>query len=875
MGLAVALCGSVSSLALAETAAPASPAAASVEVNELIVTAERREQSINDVGMAISALGGDTLKAARVTSVQDLTQVVPGFTASQSRSGLPIYSLRGIGFNVISASSTSPVGSYVDQAAYVYPSMNGGPIFDIARVEVLKGPQGTLYGRNTTGGLVDLITNKPQDTFSGAITAEVGDYATHNIEGYVNIPLSDTLKVRLAMRTEDSDRGWQTSFTRPTDHRGEVHKLGARAEVAWAPTSKIDFLLTMNYWRDRSDTIAQQYGTYITNPYTANPAVWRVAPYFAAFDTAWKAANIHSNTVADWETPGAQGQLTRFGTEGNGAYSLPLGALKKHDEFTSTVLHSTWKVTPDISVISLTGFNLEHSFSPFATSGTPFEFGIFTDGGKTSNLFEELRLQGDTGRLKWTVGGYYGRDKVAGQAPGLFDDIFTVSNLRSLFAAAQNCARPGGAPGSLPTGAGTGLPGGCVQGPGGTFNPNSYTAAQISEGFRNGASHGSLTSDLESLFAHAEFSLTDQLTAVGGVRYSHQSQNGESCAGTLDPSRGPVGSNQYYIWNTSFRYVYYLKNGFALPPPGPIGATGCLTYDATTNSFGLVQQHLTESNVSWQAGLNWKPAPGQLFYVTASRGFLAGVLPSTSSNSAVQLTPVKQEQLMAYEGGAKLSFFGRRVQANVSAFYYDYTNKQVTAYFPDVIFTALPVLINVPKSEAYGVDASITWAATEHLTATISGTELTTRVTDLPACVGTQLFGCGRDSKAQPLDYKGFEFAYAPKFQGSLIVNYDTPINDKLGFTATVAANYQTRSFALLGGDRLPGVGENLTIKGYGLINMSVGLYGPDHKWDASLWVKNLTDHVYATSVYQGQDYYARTMGMPRTYGMRLSYRFE
>jgi len=867
--LGVVLSGTPGAVALAQAAQ--GPA----ELDALIVTAERREQSINDVGMAISAFTGDTLSDAGVQSVKDLSVVVPGFTASQSRSGLPIYTLRGIGFNVISPSSTSPVGTYVDQAAYVYPAMNGGPVFDIERVEVLKGPQGTLYGRNTTGGLIDLITNKPKDSFSAGMTAEVGNYMTHNLEGYVNVPVSDTLKTRFAFRTEDSDDGWQESFTRPGDTRGEVHRFGARGAVEWTPSEDLEFLLTVNYWRDRSDTQAPQYVTYINSPYA--PAVqntWRIAKAFAAFDTAWKAADIRSNKVADWETPGPQAGYSRFGTTGSGAYSQGVGELEKHDEFASTVLHASWDVNDKLSLHSVSGYNLLHQYDPVANSGTPFEMGVFADGGHTISLFEELRLQGETDRLNWTLGGYVAHDKVDAIAPGLFDDLLTVSNLRNLFTAAQNCALGAGAPGSLPSGAGTGLPNGCVQGPGGTFNPKSYTTAQISEGFRNGASHGRMNSDLWSLFGHAEWKITEELSAVGGVRYSEQDQKGTSCAGTTDPAVGPKNSNQFYIWDTSFRYLYYLRNAYKSAPPAPIGATGCLTYDATKNAFGLVEQNLKEDNVSWQAGLNWKFQPGQLLYATVSKGYLAGVLPSTSSNNAVQLNPVTQEELLAYEAGAKLSLFERRVQANVSAYYYDYTDKQMQAYFPDIIFTSLPVLINVPKSEAYGVEGSVTWAVNDRITAAVSASRLWTAVTELPACVGTQLFGCGRDSKAQPLDYKGFEFAYAPKFQASAILGYDGPLTDDLGLNASLTASYQSRSFGLLGGDRLPGVGSNLTLPAYALFNANVGVHSLDGRWEASLWAKNLLDRVYSTSAIQGQDYYQKTMGMPRTFGLRVAYRF-
>jgi outer membrane receptor protein involved in Fe transport len=518
----------------------------------------------------------------------------------------------------------------------------------------------------------------------------------------------------------------------------------------------------------RPEGEVRKYITYVTNPYTANPAIWRAAPHFAAFDTAWRASTDRSNATADWLAPGPQGALTRFGTAGKGLYSNPMGELRRDDDFVSATMNATWRISDKLELISLTGYNRLSSFAPHAVSGTPFEFSVFVDGGKTTNFFQELRLQGETSRLEWTVGGYYARDTVKGQAPGLFDDLATVSNLRGLFNAAQNCAAPGGGtPGSLVSGAGTGLPGGCVRGPGGTFNPNGYTAAEISEGFRNGASHGNQKGSLWSLFAHVDYKLTDTLSMVGGVRYSEQLQTGTSCAGTLDPTKGSVFSNQYYIWNTSFRYLYYIRNAGKLPPPGPVGPTGCITYDATTNSFGLVSQRLDENNVAWQAGLNWKFADNQLLYATVSKGFLAGVLPSTSSNSAVQLTPVKQEQLTAFEAGAKLSLLDRKVRATVSGFYYDYRDKQVNAFFPDIIFTALPVLINIPKSRAYGIDASLSAKLSPALEATLSGTWLETEVTELPACVGTQLFGCGRDSRAQPLDYKGFEFAYAPSRPGN------------------------------------------------------------------------------------------------------------
>ncbi|MGH6631722.1 MAG: TonB-dependent receptor plug domain-containing protein, partial [Sphingopyxis sp.] len=185
--------GSAMGLALAAPAfaAEEAPADAVAAEGDIIVTAQRRAESMNDVGMAIQAVDGATLENLRVTDMRDLTTVAPSFTVSQSYQGVPTYTLRGIGFNTINLSSTSTVGTYVDEVAYAYPIMNTGPVMDLERVEVLKGPQGTLYGRNTTAGLINFITAKPTDSFEGSIKADLGNYQTYNIGGHISGPLGE------------------------------------------------------------------------------------------------------------------------------------------------------------------------------------------------------------------------------------------------------------------------------------------------------------------------------------------------------------------------------------------------------------------------------------------------------------------------------------------------------------------------------------------------------------------------------------------------------------------------------------------------------------------------------------------------------------
>ena len=191
----------------ADTAAPEADAEQdnSMKLGSITVTAQRREESANDVPMSIQAFGGEQLDILRVNDVDDLQTLVPSFSVSQSYQGVPTYTLRGIGFNTINVSATSTVGTYVDEVAYPYPFMNSGPMFDIERIEVLKGPQGTLFGRNTTAGLINVVTNKPVDEFQASVSADVGNYDTWNLEGMVNLPISENVQARFAIRSENSD----------------------------------------------------------------------------------------------------------------------------------------------------------------------------------------------------------------------------------------------------------------------------------------------------------------------------------------------------------------------------------------------------------------------------------------------------------------------------------------------------------------------------------------------------------------------------------------------------------------------------------------------------------------------------------------------
>ena len=222
-------------------------------IEEVVVTAQKREQSAEDVGIAISAFSDDTLKALGVTDTADLTNLVAGFSYTDSGFSIPVYTLRG-----------------VDEVNIPFPVMTKGANLDLERVEVLKGPQGTLYGRNTTGGAVNYISKKPGEEFEAGVSAAYQKYGQSDLEAYVSGPLSDTLGARFALRDIRSSEGWQYDYTRPGAELGEVDKQSARFMLVWDASDDVTVQWSVDGWRDRSEPQSPQY--YKFKNFSALPA---------------------------------------------------------------------------------------------------------------------------------------------------------------------------------------------------------------------------------------------------------------------------------------------------------------------------------------------------------------------------------------------------------------------------------------------------------------------------------------------------------------------------------------------------------------------------------------------------------------------------
>jgi iron complex outermembrane receptor protein len=494
-------------------------------IETLVVTAQRREETANSVGMPIQAFSGETLQQLRVTDPKDLSAIAPSFTVSQSYQGVPTYTLRGIGFNTINLSATSTVGTYVDEVAYAYPFMNTGPIFDLERVEVLKGPQGTLYGRNTTAGLIDFVTNKPTETFEGSVTGEVGNYQTHNFEGYVGGPIGKGLQGRVAFRSEDSDEGWQVSNTRG-ERQGENHRLGWRGALAFQPADTVEIDLSYSGWTNTSDTVAAQ-GIGFTPATAASPFN---APGLVNYIATHKPTKA---SQADWASPSARGADIGTGL-GIG------GPAREDDRMDAGKLKVVWDLTDSVRLVSLTSYNKLTRDAVFDWSGAPYEILVQKAHGEIESSAEELHFEGKTDKGAWLVGGYIAHDEILDSNRTLLGQNANVGLVR--FYGSTLLATP--------------------------FNSGAYTALQMSQAFRTYEDIGNIETDTWSLFANVDHQLAKDLKLTVGLRYSQDKQDYAGCSRDFN-------GNMLPNVNVVNRALFFAAYGVV----APISQGQCNTFD--------------------------------------------------------------------------------------------------------------------------------------------------------------------------------------------------------------------------------------------------------------------------------------------------------
>ncbi|OAO00798.1 hypothetical protein A8B75_18030 [Sphingomonadales bacterium EhC05] len=380
IGVALAAIG-YNSAAYAQDNSQESSANANTD-NVIVVTANKREQNLNDVGLTITAIGGDELTNRGIVSLEDVASVVPGLAFASSTNSTPIFTLRGVGFNESSLGVYPAVSVYSDQIPLPFPVTASHAAYDLERVEVLKGPQGTLFGQNATGGAINYIAAKPTDYFEAGGDISYGRFNSIGGNAFVSGPLGDNLKGRLAFTGLNSD-DWQRSNSRPNDTNGSQSYFAGRMLLDFEPTDRIRLSLNLNGWRDRSDPQAQQL--VAVDPQIPPPGA---APsiYTNLANTRLSPTN---SRAADWSTGSGEPRGDR--------------------RFLQASLRADIDVTDDITLTSLTSYNDYKQNNTFDGDGSPLVlFDIVQGDGTIKSFGQELRLaNNDSGPFRWVVGANY------------------------------------------------------------------------------------------------------------------------------------------------------------------------------------------------------------------------------------------------------------------------------------------------------------------------------------------------------------------------------------------------------------------------------------------------------------------------------------
>ena len=353
-----------------------------------MVTAQKRVERLVDVPVSVTAVSGDVLTLEHLESPADLRFAVPGFTYRLSQYGTPIYAIRGIGFYDEQVGSSPTVGIYVDQIVLPYSRMAEGAALDAERVEVLKGPQGTTFGQNSTGGLVNYIAAKPTSTPQAALSISEGTFNHLDVEGSVSGPIVNDVEGRFAFQREQSD-GWQVSRTRD-DRAGRRDFLVARQLIDWTPNEALTVEFNVNGWRDRSDQQVIQARGYL--PVNSAPPDTPVTTATAYALSTYPYYTGNDNTIADWDA------------------SLNLA---RDDRFYQTAVRVEYRLSGATRLVSLTSFASLKTYSPIDTDGTDYPAHFIAQIGAIDTFANENRLEGDGGVWSWAVGENYSRSRTS------------------------------------------------------------------------------------------------------------------------------------------------------------------------------------------------------------------------------------------------------------------------------------------------------------------------------------------------------------------------------------------------------------------------------------------------------------------------------
>ena len=813
------------SVGLAAWTARAEQAGNGPVLAEIIVTAQKRAQNIQDVPISVIVLSAQQLKDGGVTDIKNLQALTPGLTVTSTTSeNVTTARIRGIGTVGDNPGLESSVGVVIDG---VYRPRNGvgfGNLGEIEQIEILEGPQGELFGKNNDAGVISIVTQRPSRNFAVTAEATGGNYNDREINASVTGPLGDLSAARFyaGYQKRDGFLNVNTGVGPNSDDKTNDRNLYTmRGQLLLTPGDAVNFLLIGDYSKRNESccgAVQTADGPFagIIGALTAVPALGgrngaigiAVPPLSGTSRQAYSNAPI-TQQVRDM---GISGEL-----------NWNLGAAK----LTSI---TAWRDNTIVAANDVDYSGLDIIQEP-ANNGNKTDF---------KQVSEELRLAGRSGPLDWLVGGFFANESL-GSSTAIY-----AGNAFDLYVGGVASASVGANPPNFFE-----IPGFTGSLPGGTFLP----------GVSGEQDFYHQTSRSYAFFTNETYNIMQGLDLTAGLRYTSEKKTANS--NYVDPDGGS-GCGRL------LRSAATLLNPLS-PESQFLFGYGCSTIFNPFFAGQSTRQSLSEGNVSGTVKLSYRFTEDVMAYASWANGYKAGgfnlARVTAPTGPEGPLTPnlntaFPRETVQSYEIGIKSSLIDKTLRLNASVFDQQYTNFQLNTY-TGVQF----VVSTIRKLESKGAEFDVSWAAP------LTGLRLSGGVTY--AFTSITQFGDSlplfAPNLATSLPRLNDRLSFAPLWSGVAAASYTVPISASLEFRASVSEKY--RSSYNTGSDLDPRKLQGA----YGLVNARLGLGSPDGKWTVEAWGANLADKYYYQVAFDAPFQYNQIdafVGDPRTFGITVRTKF-
>ena len=774
-------------------------------LDSVVVTARKREEGLQDTPISVTAATGEVLEQRGITNVAEIADFTPNLTfqegASLGSSTSASIFVRGVGQSDFALVVDPGVGLYVD-GVYFSRSVGGVlDLVDVERVEVLRGPQGTLFGKNTIGGAISIVSKRPADEFGGAVELTGGNFNRVDIKASVDIPLSETLRTKfsIARFTRDGfvardglpfvdtsndvgtlfaangltdfsgifgNEGSGGGFLAADGDLGDQNSLVGRFQADWDATSNLSFAFDFDYTRKRENSAARVL-TGITpvdnvnltpNPF-GNPFGFQA---FAGFQFLLPGETGPPQTAAE-RAAGLLGvdPATFIPTTANPLFVSDSDLRSSFQGITSPSvsdldvwgvgLTSNWDLTENISLKSITAYRETENLFARDTDGTPFLINDSTNDFSSEQFTQELQLSGVAfgDRLNWILGGFYANED--GQ------DINNVT----LF------------PITILTG--------------GEIDVESFAA-----------------------FAQGTFDVTDRLHLTTGVRWS---RDDKTFAAAID------GVTQH---------VTNIVGIGPLPTPPAAGAVTLVAENEVSESF---------DDVSPTVNISYDVTDDILVYGSYSSGYKSGGFNQRLAPGFLTIPTFDEETIDVFEIGTKSSFLNNRVRLNLAAFQSNYDDVQLTG-----IQNVSPIIENAAEATIRGIEVEFEAIVLDNLKLDGSFAYLDAEYDAFADEIGLDASG-NMTSAAERLAFSGVtvddDLANAPEFSFNLGGELNFGV---FGGDLDLRADVSYRSDIALDAANFL-VEDDLT-----LLHLSATFTPPDSSWRITASGRNVTDQRYNVS---------------------------